>query len=127
MNSAQNTRARRTRTARGMRPNHVSVAPKLEQFTNAWRPRTAHDIRTMKSCACCGGLGHTHNMVHDYMHEIGAPQSKKVYAHGRCFIEVFGLTLFLNLPQAETDKMQLNDVGIDVMRILVNSRERRRA
>jgi hypothetical protein len=74
----------------------------------------AHDVRALRGCDECGGLGNEDRMLHV---DIGRG---KVFIHGRCFVRAFGLESFVKLPQAQLNKMSLGDVGFRAMKAIVS-------
>lgn len=78
--------------------------------------RTCHDIRRLETCSHCKGIGDRAMML-----RIGEAQSFD-YLHGRCFIELNGLSAFLSLPTNETDNLTLADIGLKAMKLLMRHR-----
>ena len=78
--------------------------------------RTCHDVRQLRVCCGCQKLGDRRNMVRQ---ERGKGSR---HFHGRCFIASHGMTLFLQLPRSETDKLQLDDIGPKAMKSLMEKR-----
>lgn len=73
-----------------------------------------HAVRQLRVCAGCAAIG-------DGRHMIRQERGKACrHFHGRCFIKSHGMTLFLQLPRAETDKLALDDIGSDAMKALMN-------
>lgn len=61
----------------------------------------AHDVRTLRPCLHCGGLGNFYSMI-----EAG----EKFY-HGRCFAARHGVPALLALPADQLGKLMLGDLG----------------
>jgi hypothetical protein len=78
------------------------------------RLEKAHDVRTLRVCGSCGGMGNNDRMI-----EHGTE-----WLHGRCFVARYGKAELCQLPQAQTDRMSMNDLGLEVMKYLVNHRSR---
>jgi len=74
----------------------------------------AHDVRKLRVCLLCDGLGHA-----DYM--LGNSEG---HTHGSCFIERHGRAHLVAFPEAETDKLCMADIGPDAMRFLLTVRGR---
>lgn len=72
----------------------------------------AHDVRTLRVCSHCDGIGNRDSMIHH----------TDRYWHGRCYISKYGLRIFLLLPQAQTDKLPLSDIGVEPMKALLAQR-----
>lgn len=70
---------------------------------------TAHDVRFITKCDACPDLGDGRRMI-------------LARYHGRCFIKRFGLEDFLDLPDEETSKVSLGDIGTKAMKALVDLR-----
>lgn len=78
--------------------------------------RTCHDVRQLRVCAGCGHLGDARDMVRQ------ARGKGARHFHGQCFITSHGMVQFLALPQSETDKLRLDDIGGKAMKALLNRR-----
>lgn len=76
--------------------------------------RTAHDVRRLRTCPGCGGIGHSDAMVFAWPHGKDAD----AYYHGRCFVAEFGFDALAGMPE-ENKKLSLGDLGVDLMRRLV--------
>jgi hypothetical protein len=76
------------------------------------RIERAHDVRTLRVCAACSGLGNAGTML-----DVG-----KEWFHGRCFLGRFGLAALLGLPPCKTARLMLGDVGEGTMRRLLTRR-----
>ena len=74
----------------------------------------AHDVRRLRVCMLCDGLGHA-----DYM-----LANSEGHIHGSCFIERNGEKCLLDFPERETDKLCMADIGTDAMRFLLCKRGR---
>lgn len=76
----------------------------------------AHDVRTLRGCAHCGGLGHAYQMIEGtpFADTKGTP-----WFHGRCFAAKFGDDAILKLGKRDRDKLTLGDLGVRLMRSLV--------
>ena len=74
----------------------------------------AHDVRRLRACHYCGGLGRDDCMV----------ERNDALYHGRCFINRFGLEAFLALPTEQTHRVTLDDIGVDAMRALLDRGEK---
>lgn len=80
------------------------------------RIEKAHDVRSLRLCEYCQGLGHNHSMICT-MRGRTAP-----HWHGRCYIKEFGMAPFLALPHAQTDKMTLGDIEGEAIHALLSTR-----
>ena len=93
-------------------------AQALEQgqqpFENLIEIKKAHDIRRLCRCPHCDEIGDNARMVRSNytLH----------YFHGRCFAEAYGANELLALPAKETDKLCIGDLGVRLMRKLLNRR-----
>lgn len=67
----------------------------------------AHDIRKLRVCQACGGIGAKDGMV-DHM-------------HGRCYIATNGLAALIALPRDVTSGLTLGDIGPVAMKALIES------
>lgn len=76
----------------------------------------AHDVRTLRVCCHCYGIGNRDLMIQRT--EGGTER----YWHGRCYIDQRGLHGFLSMPQEQTDKMPLSDIGTEAMKALLAQR-----
>ncbi len=82
---------------------------------------TAHDVRNLRKCGHCLDLGNKTRMI-----EIDTePRAGKwMQLHGRCFIAAYGVEAFFALPDRETDKVCIGDVGHEIMKELVGRRSK---
>ncbi len=78
------------------------------------RMQKAHDVRTLRVCGSCGGMGNCDRMI----------EHGKEWLHGRCFVSRYGKAELCHLPKAQTDRMTLNDLGLATMKYLLAHRER---
>lgn len=69
----------------------------------------AHDVRHLRECSICGGIGDRRRMV-----------CTPCIAHGRCFEARFGIDALLDLPKTETEKLTIGDIGVKSMKALVD-------
>jgi hypothetical protein len=69
--------------------------------------RTCHDIRKWRHCAECSHIGGMDQMVKS--------RANDDWYHGRCFAKKFGVDALLALPMAQTEKLTLGDLGVDLM------------
>lgn len=81
---------------------------------NLVRVQKAHDVRTLRGCTVCSNLGNSDRMI-DVDDE---------WYHGRCFVMRFGCKALLALPKAKTDRLTLGDLGVRLMKALLNHRTR---
>jgi hypothetical protein len=104
----------------GQQRSHTKSGPgrakKVKPYHNATIER-AHDVRKLRECNYCRGIGCADEMI------IGEDKENGCFWnwHGRCFIEQFGLPKFLALPTVQSGKCRLDDIGIDHMRALMES------
>jgi hypothetical protein len=84
-------------------------------YNNAVIERS-HDVRTLRSCHACKGIGNVGDMV-----ERTLSSGYTACYHGRCYIKRFGEKRFFALPRTETDKMRLDDIGVKRMKRLVGT------
>lgn len=76
--------------------------------------KRAHDVRTLRVCAVCANLGNSTTMVDLY----------DEWFHGRCFVKRFGGKALGALPKAKTDRLTIGDLGVRLMKALLNQRAR---
>jgi hypothetical protein len=92
------------------------VKPRLEKgqvrFEDMPLPlRTCHDIRKWRGCVLCKKLGDKNQMLQS---------SKETFWHGRCFAKQFGTDRLLELPREQLEKLSLGDLGLRLMRAVVD-------
>jgi hypothetical protein len=68
--------------------------------------KTCHDIRKWRYCKGCSHIAGQDQMVKD---------ADGDHWHGRCFAKKFGVGTLLALPMAQTEKLTLGDLGVDLM------------
>lgn len=88
---------------------HIQGQLPLDQLIEL---RKAHDIRLLKICNRCAYLGMSTRMI----------KSERVYFHGRCYADEYGIAELLALPTIETDKLCIGDIGIQLMSKILVSR-----
>lgn len=71
--------------------------------------RTAHDVRRLRTCRACGGMGDGKFMPIIDGHPI----------HGFCAAEALGVAGLAKLPEAEIDKLTLSEIGPERMKALL--------
>lgn len=91
----------------------------MKQFNNATVERV-HDVRTLRACYWCDGLGNADSMIEGV--EATDKGDKPIFWHGRCFIFVNGEAMFFKLARKQTDKLPLSDIGVRVMKKLLENR-----
>lgn len=72
----------------------------------------AHDVRRLRVCMLCDGLGHADYMLSNSEGDM----------HGSCFIERHGEKRLLDFPKSETDKLCMGDIGPKSMMFLLRAR-----
>lgn len=92
-----------------MSNEHLTKEKEVARFDYATIDR-AHDVRHLRPCYACGGIGDHRKMVSN---------TGNVY-HGRCFEARFGIDALLDLPQVETGKLTIGDIGVKSMKALVD-------
>src|SRR5262245_215646 len=90
----------RTRLAHGYRRDGFDVSVVAA-------PMNAHDVRKLRVCGACNGIGFGPHMVRGM--------------HGACYVERRGVDELLALPPAETDGLTLGDIGPEIMRALMDA------
>jgi hypothetical protein len=77
----------------------------------------AHDVRTLRGCAHCGGLGHKTQMLEGspFADEKSAP-----WFHGRCFAAKFGEKALLNMGRRQLDRLCIGDIGVRLMSAMID-------
>ncbi len=73
---------------------------------------TAHDVRKLRLCGACNGLGHLDRM-------LSVPGFPGLY-HGECSVRMLTRAEVLALPEIELRKLTLADAGMDLMREMVD-------
>jgi len=76
--------------------------------------KKAHDVRTLRVCGRCEGLGNANKMI-----DLDGD-----WFHGRCFVERFGERALAALPKAKRDRLTLGDLGVYLMQILARAEGR---
>ncbi len=71
----------------------------------------AHDVRHLRVCKGCGGLGDRRRMLD--LHEAGPH-------HDFCAVERFGADAMLELPASERRKISIGAAGTHLMRRLLD-------
>lgn len=77
----------------------------------------AHDVRTLRGCAHCGGLGHKTQMLEGSPH---AGERSTPWFHGRCFAEKFGEKALLDMGRIQLDRLCMGDLGTRLMRAVID-------
>lgn len=103
-------RPERLRT--GLHPRGIALAQIMSKSYHNAVIEKAHDVRTLRVCVQCEGIGNSNSMLH----------VENIWIHGRCFIKWRGLEAFVALPRSQTDKMRLDDIGVRAMRGLLQNR-----
>lgn len=80
----------------------------------------AHDVRTLRGCAHCGGLGHSHRMVEGSAHETKSTP----WYHGRCFAEKYGDDQLLKLGRIQLERLCIGDLGTLLMTLVIDRLDR---
>jgi hypothetical protein len=76
----------------------------------------AHDVRTLRGCAHCGGLGHKYNMI-----DGSAVETKSTpWYHGRCFAAKYGEDELLKLGRVHLDRLCIGDIGTRLMKLVMS-------
>jgi hypothetical protein len=73
-------------------------------------PVKAHDVRNLRPCAHCGGIGDKRDML-----------NLDGWYHGICVVERFTHDEILALPGGERSKLRLCDTGPNLMRKLLDA------
>lgn len=71
---------------------------------------TSHDIRHWVMCSGCHEPGDKRNMI----------PTDLTWWHATCYVIEYGEERFLSLPASHVAGVTLNDIGLDLMRKLVN-------
>lgn len=82
--------------------------------------RTAHDVRRLRKCAFCGGMGDS-----KYMPFAAYPGNHGTelmgHLHGFCAMKVLGVAGILKLPMDEINKLSLGEIGPAAMTAICNA------
>jgi hypothetical protein len=76
----------------------------------------SHDVRTLRGCAHCGGLGHANRMLEGEPRET---QSTPWY-HGRCFALKFGEKSLLDMGRIQLERLCIGDLGTRLMMKIID-------
>lgn len=76
---------------------------------------TAHDVRKLRLCAVCDGVGHLDSL-------LKLPGFHGLY-HGECAVRMLTRTEVLALPDSERRKLTLADTGKDLMLQLLDVKQ----
>lgn len=72
-----------------------------------------HSVRQLAVCSGCHQLGSKLHMI----------PTDSAWFHGRCYIIEFGDDRFLALPPSHTGPITLDDIGVDMMRRLLDGQK----
>lgn len=101
-----------TKLAKGQVPHHELITL-----------RTAHDIRRLRTCPHCDGIGHADSMAFSWPYRKDGTTWDESYYHGRCFVAEFGFDALLDLPEGSgVGNLTLGDLGVDLMKRLFEQR-----
>lgn len=75
--------------------------------------RRAHDLRRLRPCAICGGVGLVEDM---------AGFDAGTLVHLSCYFETFGEAKFLKLPEVDLRKTRVSDVPFETMEKLLKGK-----
>lgn len=81
----------------------------------------AHDVRHLCLCGLCGSIGDDREMVlvnHVELPRLGYGLWKNVPMHGACAFKKLGDGI-LDLPNEQRAKFTINDLGVEMMRRMV--------
>ena len=78
---------------------------------NLPEPMKAHDVRHIRQCSHCGGIGDDRLMIHEDDDRI----------HTKCYLKRSGFTAALKLTRSERDKFRVCDLTIPQMRRLLRA------
>lgn len=82
-------------------------------FDNLLPIKTCHDIRLWRACAECHELGSKNSMIN----------SGDGFWHGRCFAKRFGVERLLEMPREQLATLMLGDLGVRLMRSVLDGAE----
>lgn len=83
----------------------------LEDLDKLEKSFTAHDVRKLKPCERCKGIGYGPVML----------VLSDGHYHGVCVVEMLTNEEILALPKDERRKLRLNEAGVELMRKLVEA------
>lgn len=72
-------------------------------------PSTAHDVRQMRPCVHCKGIGNRHSMI----------EVEDGHIHGGCYRDRHGLPALLALPWDDVKFLTMEDIGPEIMEKMV--------
>jgi len=76
----------------------------------------AHDVRTLRGCAHCGGLGHANRMLEGDPHETRST----AWYHGRCFAAKFGEKALLEMGRIQLERLCIGDLGTKLVTAVID-------
>lgn len=76
---------------------------------------TAHDVRKLRVCSICRGVGHLDTLL-----VLPGFPAGSLY-HGECAVRMLRRNEVLALPHSEKRKLTLADTGVDLMRELLDN------
>jgi len=96
--------------------SHSQEKLKRGQVPFAELPRvdSVKDVRALCVCGSCGGLGNSDSMI----------DHGKQWLHGRCFVSRYGKAQLCHLPKTKTDRLTLGDLGVEIMKYLIDHQSR---
>lgn len=94
----------------------VSILPDIVRKNGSI---SAHEVRRMRPCAHCEGVGFNTAMVLIDRGMTGVPGA---FYHPQCYLSAFGFRAVTKLPLKERDKYRLCDVNARQMRRLLDIR-----
>jgi hypothetical protein len=84
------------------------------------RPLRAHDIRKLRTCRACDGIGFAPHMLEGVFGPSVRPEKPELY-HGACVVQLLSREQILALPAEERNKLRLSETGPDLMRALMDA------
>lgn len=87
---------------------------------------TSHDVRKLKTCCLCQGLGIYKPLNPSIgwplvlcLHSENVPKNQLKFAHPSCYLEEMGIGKLLTFPKQELNQIRLCDVPMRAMQAIL--------
>lgn len=95
----------------------MQVSPPDTPIYDLGRPMKAHDVRRLRPCALCGGIGFLPQML-----TLALDDAVDAPCHGSCVVRTRSHEDILALPREQRSRLRLNETGPELMRKLLDHR-----